>query len=412
MSRISVGEPPERPTRSLPAATVAAMDEQPPSDEPASTPAAEPAAPMPFDAIYKALFNDPDTVADMLRRYLAEPVGPLPAALAGALDFATLRRLPAEWITRDFRARRGDRLWCADFRDDAVRDGWPARMFLHLEFQSAADRDMALRFLEYGTELVRELRGSGAVAPGEACPILCVAVHNGRWRWGPTTRADGPMNLPAVLGAAPAVPPGLAAFYPWGYHPLDFARHRRDAPVPGSAVSMIIAIENAGHGNLAEVVTGPVRDTAPALSPAQRGVVAAWLGRLAAKYGTELPPLEEIMRLEEVPPVRSLLEETLDRELAEERSAGRTEGREQGRTEGREQGRTEAREEGRELLLAQAALKFGRDAVRGLAEPLRALPTPDTIRQAGLCIVECASAAEMLTRLRELANRTGDPDRG
>ena len=104
------------------------MDEQPPSDQPAPKPSAtvaERAAPMPFDAIYKALFNDP-----------------------------------------------------------------------------AADPNMALRFLEYGSELLRELRGSGALARGEPCPILCVAVHNGRRRWRAPIRSDEPVRLPAVLGAA------------------------------------------------------------------------------------------------------------------------------------------------------------------------------------------------------------------
>ena len=64
--------------------------------------------PFPFDAIYKALFRDRDTVADMLRNHLAAPAGPLGAELLRSLDMRTLRRLPAEWITKDFHARRGD----------------------------------------------------------------------------------------------------------------------------------------------------------------------------------------------------------------------------------------------------------------------------------------------------------------
>lgn len=48
------------------------MDEQPPGQ------CEERTEPVPFVAVYKALFNDPGTVADMLRRYLAEPVAPRP----------------------------------------------------------------------------------------------------------------------------------------------------------------------------------------------------------------------------------------------------------------------------------------------------------------------------------------------
>ena len=98
------------------------------------------------------------------------------------------------------------------------------------------------------------------------------------------------------------------------------------------------------------------------------------------------------MRFEEPAPVTSRLEETLDAAFAKARS------------EGIERGRAEERE----LILAQAARKFGRPAVGKLAEPLQSLATAESLRQAGFCIVECASAAEMLARIRELGNRAGD----
>ena len=348
--------------------------------------------PFPFDAIYKALFRDRATVADMLRNHLAEPDGPLAAELLHALDMRTLRRLPAEWITRDFRARRGDQVWCVDFRQ-AARARWPARLFVHLEFQSRADRDMALRFLDYGGELYRELRDSGMVGAEGACPILCVAVHNGASPWQAPTRAGDLARLPPALGSA-SPPRGLAAFYPWGYHPLDLARHRGREPLRGSIVSLIAAIEHADRASLPNVVRGPLLRTVRGLNPRLRETVRAWLRRLAEKYGIELPELEELMRLEEVPPVTSRLEETLDAAFAQARSEGVESGIEQGRSEERSH------------LCRMAALKFGDAAVEGMSALMADVAEPGDLREIGECLMRSDTADRLLACVRDL-NRGG-----
>ena len=115
---------------------------------------------------------------------------------------------------------------------------------MHLEFQSRNDALMALRYLDYGGELYRELRAEGAIAAGEACPILCVLLHNGRSPWTAATSTAELLGLPPALGAA-TVPEGLAAFHPWGYHPIDFVALAERPHVPGSVLSMMIGIEFA-----------------------------------------------------------------------------------------------------------------------------------------------------------------------
>ena len=69
-------------------------------------------------------------------------VGLGPEILA-ALDFSTLAKLPAEWVTEDFRRRHGDQVWRIRFKDAAHDVG--AWLLLLLEFQSRDDPDMALR---------------------------------------------------------------------------------------------------------------------------------------------------------------------------------------------------------------------------------------------------------------------------
>ena len=62
---------------------------------------------FPFDAIYKALCCHRQTIENILTGYLAEPIGPLPTAWIDRLDFDGLRKLSTEWVTREFRTRRG-----------------------------------------------------------------------------------------------------------------------------------------------------------------------------------------------------------------------------------------------------------------------------------------------------------------
>ena len=342
--------------------------------------------PFPFDAIYKALFRDRHTVADLLRNHLAAPAGPLGAELLRNLDMRTLRRLPAEWITRDFHARRGDQVWCVDFRESARADGWPAFLFIHIEYQSRDDGDMALRFLDYGGELHRELRGSGTVGPDDACPILCVVVHNGTSPWRAPTRAGDHMRLPPEFGTA-SLSRGLAAFHPWGYHPLDLALHRGGEPVPGSVVSLIAAIEYAGPKELPDVLRGPLLDTARGLNPRLRETVGDWLRLLAAKYGTELPELEELMgyEFEELPPVTSRLEESIDEAFAEVRSEGI--------------------ERERSLLCRMAALKFGDAAVEDMAGLMAGVATPGGLLEVGECLIQSDTADRLLACIRDLLRR-------
>ena len=64
---------------------------------------------FPFDSVYKALCCHRRTLRDMLHGYLVEPHGPLRRELIAALDLDTLRKVSMEWVTREFRQRRGTR---------------------------------------------------------------------------------------------------------------------------------------------------------------------------------------------------------------------------------------------------------------------------------------------------------------
>ena len=69
---------------------------------------------------------------------------------------------------------------------------------------------------------------------------------------------------------------------------------------------------------------------------------------------------------------------------------------EQGRAQGIEQGRNEERA----LLCRLAARKFDAGAAEGLAAALAGVTDPERLAQVGDWIIECATASDLLARVR------------
>ena len=160
--------------------------------------------------------------------------------------------------------------------------------------------------------------------------------------------------------------------------------------MPGSIVSLIAAIEYAGPNGLPGVLRGPLLYTARRLSPRLRQTVGAWLRRLAEKYGTALPELEEMMELAEVGPVTSRIEESIDAAFARARS------------EGVEQGIERGRSEERALLCRMASVKFGAAAAEDMAALLPGVSGPEDLQEVGKCLMQSGTADELLACIRGL----------
>lgn len=71
---------------------------------------------LPRDPAFKRICSHPRMIADALRGYAAKPGGPLDPRTVAALDFRTLRKLPAEWAREDLRLRLSDQVWRVRFR--------------------------------------------------------------------------------------------------------------------------------------------------------------------------------------------------------------------------------------------------------------------------------------------------------
>ena len=318
--------------------------------------------PLPRDAADKAIFSYPRMIADALRRYAVHPRGPLDPRTVAALDFDTLEKLPAEWITDDFRRRIGDQAWRVRFR---WAEDWSApggHLLILVEFQSQPHQDMALRMASYAQRVYDELEATGVLQRGmPRPPIFPLVIYSGPGTWNIATTLDSFIAAPKPPPTAVARPEDiedarraardLAAFQlRHAYFALDFGLHREDDPVPDNAVSVHIGLDSASDRDrvvrLLNLLPGLVE-------PRLMQTMLQWT---LLRLGMDQDIAEEIMGMADY---YSQLEETAKGWTKQWFAEGRAEGVEQGIEQGRIEGRTEGE---RAVLRRQAERRFGTSA--------------------------------------------------
>ena len=164
------------------------------------------------DPNYKRIFSFPRMVEDLLRGFL-------PGQWLAELDFSTLDKLPAEYVSDELLRRHGDCVWRVRRRGE-----WLYLLVL-LEFQSADEPRMALRILTYTSLLYQELVRNDALDAGGRLPaVLPVVLYNGEARWRAAVEVG---ELIAPVG------PELAPYQPsQRYHVVD-ERHVGAEDLPG-----------------------------------------------------------------------------------------------------------------------------------------------------------------------------------
>ena len=344
------------------------------------------------DSAYKSLFSSPRMVEDLLRGFAAR-------GWSERLDFSTLERLPAEFVSDDLRQRRGDGLWRVRFHDAT----W-LYLVVHLEFQSKVDRYMAVRMLVYTGMVYQELVRRRDLGPrGELPPVLPVVLYSGSSPW---TAAEDMASLIAPVDEA------LARYQPsHRYFLLDEGVQGEDDLPRRNLVSALIALENSRSPADLKRAMDALIDwlRGPGEQEVKRSF-EEWIGRvlMPQRFGAEDPasmqPLEE---------VRTMLAERVKewtRQWVEEgREQGREEGREQGREQGREEGREQGREQGlaeeRRLLCRQAARKFGDETAGRLSGLLDGLAAPGSLAEVGDWIIDCDVGEDLLDRTARMLRR-------
>ena len=318
------------------------------------------------DAAYKKLFSYPRMVEELLCGFAAE-------GWSDALDFESLQKLPAEFVSDDLRRRQGDALWRVRFRDAR----WLFVLVL-LEFQSSIDRFMAVRMLVYTGLLYQDLIRRGALGPdGKLPPVLPVVLYNGRSPW------TAPEDVTGLV--TPTVAP-LACHQPsQRYFVLD-GRTRGDHDLPrGNLVSALIRFENSrSPDDLKRAVESLPGWLGQSGESELKRAFLEWAAQMAmpARFSPE-DLSRTLAQLEEDP---AMLAENARRMYEEAHNRGI------------EQGRAEERA----LLRRQVARKFGTETAARLAGVLDGLAAPSELAEVGDWIIECETGSELLARTGHL----------
>ena len=346
---------------------------------------------FPHDAAYKAMYGHPEAIL-RLRHYLAAPNGPFDRSALGALDFGRIEKLPAEWVTQDFRRRHGDQVWRLPFQR---ADGPVVWLILLLEFQSEADGGMTLRVLRYVWELWRDMEARGALLPDAARPVtLPVIIHNGATPWRASRRLVDWTLSGLAGGVRGALSPLQASI---GLHVVDFASHRDDDLIQGNLTSLQIGFENAGPSDFARLVPA----LADLSSASLRRTAYDWV-RLRARhyFGMELEALEDADMGVSV--FRSRLDENMKRATEAWFADGLKAGVEKGLERGVEQGLEQGLEQQRSLLSRQAVARFGMETAARLTPLLAEVADWTTLAELGEALLAVGDESQLLVRAKAI----------
>ena len=232
------------------------------------------------DGGYKALFSDPRMVEDLLRGFV-------PGSWVGRLDFSTLEKVNAHFVSDELLRREDDLIW----RVRLGSRGW-VYIYLMLEFQSAPDPWMALRIVVYMGLFWQDLVRQKVVKAGEKLPpVLPVVLYNGERPW----------NAPVELKDLVTPVKGLRAYVPKCRY-LLLEEQGLPLEEPESACNLVAALFRLEQSRRPEDIVAVVELLDEWLSeqPGLRRVFTAWLRHalLPARLGGA--PVPAVADLSEV----------------------------------------------------------------------------------------------------------------
>ena len=346
------------------------------------------------DERYRTVFAFPRMVEDLLRGFAARQ-------WADTLDFSTLRKMPAEYVSDERLVRRGDTVWEVGLDERRA-------VLVVVEFQSSEDPRMALRLLAYTALLYQELARNDAPGLDEAGrlpAVLPVVLYTGEARW------TAAREVEALVQPVPAV---LTAYRPAQRHFVLDARHVgvEDLPEPNLVTAVVRLEQTRTPWDLVEVARRLRRWLRRPDDDGLRRVLGSWVREVAESF---VPPGEALgaeLTLEEVEMTvverakewsRQLIREGREQGLEQGREQGIEQGRELGREQGLEQGLEQGRKQGlaheRALLRRMAALRFGADTAERLEEVVAGIADPERLAEAGEWLVRCETGDELLARV-------------
>lgn len=290
---------------------------------------------MQHDASYKLLFSHPEMVAELLRGYVRE-------SWVEELDFASLEKVNAGYVSDDLRQREDDVVW-------RVKLG-PRWVYLYilLEFQSAVDPFMAVRLMTYVGLLYQDLIRQGQVGD-RLPPVLPIVIYNGERPWTAATE---------LAQLIEPIPSPLRRYQPNLHYWLLDENRLPEAELPEeNPVSAMVLLERSHTPE--DMLQGLERVLrwldAEAQRPLRRAF-AIWVQRALLR---ERLPGQTFAELNELHEVRDMLSERVKdwteqwkRDgMAAGMKKGLAQGMAQGMAQGLSQGLSQGRQEGEAALL-------------------------------------------------------------
>ena len=270
----------------------------------------------PHDAVFKAVFEQPEHAAAELQHVLS-------ADLVAAIDWSSLALEPGSFVDEDLADQHSDLLFSAS----ATASGEKVLVYLLFEHQSSNDPKMALRLLRY---MVRIWDRFAQTHPAEPLPLIVPAVLAqvpGGWS-SPTRFSE--LFSPELGDLGRAVLPDFSFAVDDLHRTTDDELRRR--ALADQAKLTLWLMRDARDGAALLQGMADWAETLEALGRSPGGVDA--LGRLL-RYIVLVSDDLQLAQIRDMLKVRAPAAEALTMTIAEQlRAEGRTEGRTEGRAEG------------------------------------------------------------------------------
>lgn len=293
------------------------------------------------DLSYRSLFSFPRMVEELVREFVKEP-------WVRKLDFKTLKRVNASYVSPEMKGREGDLVWKL-----RLRDGSAVYVYLLIEHQSRVDRFMAVRLMVYMGLLYQDLLKNDELTPDGRLPLVIpLVLYNGGARWW------APLDLSELIACADKT---AEAYVPrLRYRVIDESQYELDDLARRESVAaQLFWLERSLHrkalGRGARRLVPLL--SAPADAPLRRAVLL-WFDGVLLPRRRRRRRIPEALELEDF---KVMLEERVKEWSRELREEGRLLGLKEGIKQGRQKGKQEGLQAGEAaLLLRQLERKFGR----------------------------------------------------
>lgn len=321
------------------------------------------------DLGYRSLFSFPRMVEELVREFVAEP-------WVEKLDFSTLKRVNASYVSEKLKGREGDLLWKL-----RRRDGAPVYVYILIEHQSKVDRFMALRLMTYLSLLYQDLVKQGELTRDDLLPLVIpLVLYNGDGKWW------APLDLSELIER---VDEASEVYIPrLRYRVIDESRYDLgDLASRENIVAQVFWLEKSPTP---DALAQGYKRLIPLLSEPEDGflrrAMLGWVDQALVPRRRRRKLPTGSLELEEFGIMLAKRVEEWSRQIREQsRGEGLKEGLRKGRREGRQEGLQKGLQQGEAaLLLRQLERKFGRlgaqtrKLVRG-ADPQRLLLWGDRV---------------------------------